>query len=57
MGSSRVLLRYRQFRSAQIDPSRRAVAEGLYYVTKTSHKKKSNITKELEKGQTRQKQA
>ena len=39
MTTSRVLLRNWSFRSAQIDPSRRAVAEGLCYVIKKSYKK------------------
>ena len=43
MGSSRVLLRNRRFRSARIDPSRRAVAEGYMYIKK--HRKKNQISK------------
>ena len=52
MGSSRVSLRNRRFRSARIDPSRRAIAEGYIYVSKIRNKK-SNIKKELAKDQKR----
>ena len=51
MGSSRVSLRNRSFRSARIDPSRRAIAEGYMYVIK-NHIKKPNIKKELKKSKT-----
>ena len=54
MGTSQVLLRNRSFRSARIDPSRRAVAEGYTYVNKKSYKK-SNIKKEMEQYQKRAK--
>ena len=37
-GTSRVLLRNQSFRSARIDPSRRAVAEGYMYVAKIRRK-------------------
>ena len=42
MGTSRVSLRNRSFRSARIDPSRRAIAEGYIYVKTKNIKKESN---------------
>ena len=43
MTTSRVLLRNRSFRSARIDPSRRAIAEGYMYVKRI--RKKNQISK------------
>ena len=56
MGSSRVSLRNRRFRSARIDPSRRAVAEELHYVIQKSYKK-IKYQKTVKKDQKREKQA
>ena len=41
--SSRGLLRNRSFRSARIDPSRRAVAEGYMYVKQNPYKNQVNF--------------
>ena len=54
MDSSRVSLRNRRFRSARIDPSRRAVAKGYMYVNKNPYKK-IKYRKRVEKEQKRPK--
>ena len=51
MGSSRVLLRNRRFRSARIDPSRLPVAEA--YTKKIKFRKKNKYQKTVNKNQKR----